>query len=89
MSEEKEVIKNKDPKEEKAIKPAPVKEKKKKKKKKGKKLTKTERYFKILKWISITWLTIGLALAISFKYKDHPSFPDKISNTLFSDIKTR
>lgn len=71
---------------------APKEEKPKKKKKKKKKkepLTKIQRYFQILKWISITWLSIGLVLAVSYKYQDRLGIPSEITEVLFSDLKKR
>lgn len=91
--------KEKTSKEEKAPKKEVVKEKQapkkeakpkaKKKKKKKPKLSLTQRYFKTLKWISFVWLGAGLILALMYEFKDHPSFPDKLEYTMFSDFKKR
>lgn len=60
-----------------------------KKKKKVSKLTPLQRYFKIMKWIGITWMTIGLLLAIAFYYQYHPAFPEEIRELLFSSLNNR
>ena len=72
--------------------PEPIKKiekKKEKEKAKKAKLTTKQWYLKILKYVTITWLTIGLVLAISFHLKEKPFFSKVAAETLFSDFKKR